>query len=154
MGRAASGRGAENGGAPRVLIAKPGLDGHDRGAKVVARGLRDAGMDVLYSGLHRSPEEIATLAIDEDVEAIGLSVLSGAHVPLVEELTRLLRARDAGHIVLFVGGTIPAADIPLLRELGVDAVFTPGALLGDIESRLRQSVSQTGSRRNPKKDRR
>jgi methylmalonyl-CoA mutase, C-terminal domain len=127
----------------RVVIAKPGLDGHDRGAKVVARGLRDAGMEVIYSGLHRTPEEIADMAVDEQADAIGLSILSGAHLALVEQLTQVLRARGAGHIVLFVGGTIPSQDVPLLRELGVDAVFTPGALLGGIADGLQASVEQT-----------
>jgi methylmalonyl-CoA mutase, C-terminal domain len=131
----------------RVVIAKPGLDGHDRGAKVVARSLRDAGMDVIYSGLHRTPEEIADMAVDEQADAIGLSVLSGAHVALVEQLTQVLRARGAGHIVLFVGGTIPAHDVPLLRELGVDAVFTPGTPLGAIAGDLSASVEQSRARR-------
>jgi methylmalonyl-CoA mutase C-terminal domain/subunit len=147
VARPEPGHDTDGGRAPRVLIAKPGLDGHDRGAKVVARSLREAGMDVIYAGLHNTPEEIATLAVDRDVDAIGLSILSGAHAPLVEELTRLLRARGAGHVALFVGGTIPAADVPLLREMGVDAVFTPGARLRDIESRLRASVEQTGKTR-------
>ena len=127
----------------RVVIAKPGLDGHDRGAKVVARSLREAGMDVVYTGLHRTPEEIAQLAVDEHADALGLSILSGAHMPLVEQVTQALRDRHAGHIVLFVGGTIPAEDVPRLRELGADGVFTPGALLGDIESALRATVEQT-----------
>jgi methylmalonyl-CoA mutase C-terminal domain/subunit len=127
----------------RVIIAKPGLDGHDRGAKVVARSLRDAGMEVIYSGVHRTPEEIAEMAIDEHADAIGLSILSGAHVPLVDQLARVLRERGAGHIVLFVGGTIPAQDVPLLRELGVEAVFTSGAQLSDIVSDLKASVEQS-----------
>jgi methylmalonyl-CoA mutase, C-terminal domain len=131
----------------RVVIAKPGLDGHDRGAKVVARGLRDAGMEVVYSGLHRTPEEIAALAIDEHADAIGLSILSGAHVPLVERLTQVLRERGAGHVVLFVGGTIPGQDVPLLRELGVDAVYTAGARLAGIAGDLRTSVDQMRARR-------
>ena len=127
----------------RVVIAKPGLDGHDRGAKVVARSLRDAGMDVIYSGLHRTPEEIADMAVDEQADAIGLSILSGAHVALVEQLTQVLRERGAGHIVLFVGGTIPSQDVPLLRELGVDAVFRPGTPLGAIAGDLCASVEQS-----------
>jgi methylmalonyl-CoA mutase cobalamin-binding domain/chain len=130
----------------RILIAKPGLDGHDRGAKVVARGLRDAGMEVIYSGLHRSPEEIVEQAIGEQVDALGLSILSGAHVELVEDVTRLLRERGAGHLVLFVGGTIPAQDVPLLRELGVDAVYTPGAPLTHIASGLRSSMQKDRGR--------
>jgi len=104
-------------------------------------------MDVIYSGLHRTPEEIADMAVDEQLDAIGLSILSGAHVPLVEQLTQVLRERGAGHIVLFVGGTIPSQDVPLLRELGVDAVFTPGTPLGDIAGGLRTSVEQTRTRR-------
>ncbi len=147
MDRPTHRRAADAGRPVRVVIAKPGLDGHDRGAKVVARGLRDAGMEVIYSGLHRSPEEIAQLAIDERVDAIGLSILSGAHVPLVEQLTQVLRERGAGHIVLFVGGTIPAHDVPLLRELGVDAVFTPGTPLGAIAGDLCASVEQSRARR-------
>jgi methylmalonyl-CoA mutase, C-terminal domain len=131
----------------RVLVAKPGLDGHDRGAKVVARGLRDAGMDVVYSGLHRSPEEIVDMAIAEKVDALGLSILSGAHVPLVDEITRLLRERGAGHVVLMVGGTIPAQDVPLLRELGVDAVYAAGAPLDEITSGFRSNVEQDRARR-------
>jgi methylmalonyl-CoA mutase, C-terminal domain len=131
----------------RVLVAKPGLDGHDRGAKVVARGLRDAGMDVVYSGLHRSPEEIVDMAIAEKVDCLGLSILSGAHVPLVDEITRLLRERGAGHVVLMVGGTIPAQDVPLLRELGVDAVFTSGAPLYEIASRLSGSAQRVRAAR-------
>jgi methylmalonyl-CoA mutase C-terminal domain/subunit len=131
----------------RVVIAKPGLDGHDRGAKVVARGLRDAGMEVVYSGLHRTPEEIAALAVDEHADAIGLSILSGAHVPLVERLTQVLRERGAGHVVLFVGGTIPGQDVPLLRELGVDAVYIAGAQLAGIAGDLRTSVEQMRARR-------
>jgi|WetSurMetagenome_2_1015567.scaffolds.fasta_scaffold491586_2 methylmalonyl-CoA mutase, C-terminal domain len=131
----------------RVLIAKPGLDGHDRGAKVVARGLRDAGMDVIYSGLHRTPGEIADKAVDEGVDAVGLSILSGAHVELVEHVTRELRERGAGKIVLIVGGTIPSADVPLLRELGVDDVYTAGAPLQEITGSFRSNVEQDRARR-------
>jgi methylmalonyl-CoA mutase, C-terminal domain len=126
----------------RIVIGKPGLDGHDRGAKVVARSLRDAGLDVTYSGLHRTPEELAELAIANEADAIGLSILSGAHLSLVERLSRVLREKGAGRIAVFVGGTIPNEDVPLLRELGVDAVFTPGALTGDIRDSIRTSVGQ------------
>ena len=111
----------------RVLIAKPGLDGHDRGAKVVARALRDAGMEVIYTGLHQTPEQIVATVIQEDADAVGLSILSGAHMTLVPKVIELLREQDAGDVVVTVGGTIPAQDIPELKELGVAEVFTPGA---------------------------
>jgi len=116
----------------RVLVAKPGLDGHDRGAKVVARALRDAGMEVVYTGLHQSPEQIVEAAIQEDVDVVGLSVLSGAHMTLFAKVIALLRARDAADIVVFGGGIIPAADIPELEALGVAKVFTPGATTASI----------------------
>ena len=111
----------------RVVIAKPGLDGHDRGAKIIARALRDAGMEVIYTGLHQTPEQIAETAIQEDADAVGLSILSGAHMTLVPRVVQLLREQDAGDVIVTVGGTIPAQDIPELRELGVAEVFTPGA---------------------------
>jgi methylmalonyl-CoA mutase C-terminal domain/subunit len=111
----------------RVVVAKPGLDGHDRGAKVVARALRDAGMEVIYTGLHQTPEQIVETALQEDADAIGLSILSGAHMTLVPKVIRLLNEQDAGDILVCVGGTIPADDIPPLKELGVAEVFTPGA---------------------------
>ena len=110
----------------RVVVAKPGLDGHDRGAKIIARSLRDAGMEVIYTGLHQTPEQIVETAIQEDADAIGLSILSGAHMTLVPRIIELLKAQDAGEIVVVVGGTIPADDIPQLTEIGVSAVFTPG----------------------------
>ncbi|MGL5859139.1 MAG: cobalamin B12-binding domain-containing protein [Angustibacter sp.] len=110
----------------RVVVAKPGLDGHDRGAKVVARALRDAGMEVIYTGLHQSPEQIVGAAIAEDADAIGLSVLSGAHMTLFARVIELLRERDAQDIVVFGGGIIPDADIAELERLGVATVFTPG----------------------------
>ncbi len=116
----------------RVLVAKPGLDGHDRGAKVVARALRDAGMEVVYTGLHQSPEQIVEAAIQEDADVVGLSVLSGAHMTLFAKVIALLRARDAADIVVFGGGIIPAADIPELEALGVAKVFTPGATTASI----------------------
>ena len=110
----------------RVLIAKPGLDGHDRGAKFVARALRDAGMEVIYTGIRQTPESIVTAAIQEDVDAIGLSILSGAHNTLLPRVVELLRERDGGDILVFGGGVIPETDIPFLKEKGVAAVFTPG----------------------------
>ena len=116
----------------RVVIAKPGLDGHDRGAKVVARALRDAGMEVIYTGLHQTPEQVVEAAIQEDAQAIGLSILSGAHMTLFRRVVELLQERDATDIVLFGGGIIPDADIPALKELGVAEVFTPGTPTADI----------------------
>jgi methylmalonyl-CoA mutase, C-terminal domain len=116
----------------RVVVAKPGLDGHDRGAKVVARALRDAGVEVIYTGLHQTPEQIVEAAIQEDADAIGLSVLSGAHMTLFGKVIDLLAERDASDIVVFGGGIIPDADIPLLEERGVAKVFTPGASTKDI----------------------
>jgi methylmalonyl-CoA mutase C-terminal domain/subunit len=116
----------------RVVIAKPGLDGHDRGAKVVARALRDAGMEVIYTGLHQTPEQVVEAAIQEDAQAIGLSILSGAHMTLFRRVVELLAERDAGDIVLFGGGIIPDADIAPLKELGVAEVFTPGTPTADI----------------------
>ena len=110
----------------RVVIAKPGLDGHDRGAKVVARALRDAGMEVIYTGLHQTPEQVVETAIQEDAHAIGLSILSGAHMTLFRRVIDLLAERDARDIVVFGGGIIPDADIPLLKDMGVAEVFTPG----------------------------
>jgi methylmalonyl-CoA mutase C-terminal domain/subunit len=111
----------------RIVMAKPGLDGHDRGAKVVARALRDAGVEVIYTGLHQTPEQIVATAIQEDADAIGLSVLSGAHMTLFARVLDLLRERDALDIVVFGGGIIPAADVSALKALGVAEVFTPGA---------------------------
>jgi methylmalonyl-CoA mutase C-terminal domain/subunit len=111
----------------RVVVAKPGLDGHDRGAKTIARALRDAGMEVIYTGLHQTPEQIVATAIEEDAHAVGISILSGAHMTLVPRIVELLREQDAGDVVVTVGGTIPAQDIPRLKELGVAEVFTPGA---------------------------
>ena len=116
----------------RVVVAKPGLDGHDRGAKVVARALRDAGMEVIYTGLHQTPEQIVATALQEDAQAIGLSVLSGAHMTLFRKVMDLLAERDAEDIVVFGGGIIPDADIPALREMGVAAVFTPGTTTSTI----------------------
>jgi methylmalonyl-CoA mutase C-terminal domain/subunit len=121
----------------RVVVAKPGLDGHDRGAKVIARALRDAGMEVIYTGLHQTPEQIVETAIQEDVDAIGLSVLSGAHMTLVPRILSLLRDQEADDVVVVVGGTIPADDAALLRQQGVAEVFTPGATTTSIVDFLR-----------------
>ena len=111
----------------RVVVAKPGLDGHDRGAKIIARALRDAGMEVIYTGLHQTPEQIVETVLQEDADAVGLSILSGAHMTLVPKVIELLREQEAGDVVVTVGGTIPARDIDELKELGVAEVFTPGA---------------------------
>lgn len=116
----------------RVVVAKPGLDGHDRGAKVVARALRDAGIEVIYTGLHQTPEQIVETAIQEDADMIGLSILSGAHLTHFERLMTLLKERDATDILVFGGGIIPDADIVLLKEMGVSAVFTPGTTMDTI----------------------
>lgn len=124
----------------RVVVAKPGLDGHDRGAKVVARALRDAGMEVVYTGLHQSPEQIVEAAIQEDADAVGLSVLSGAHLTLFARVLELLRAREADDIVVFGGGIIPVDDIVELERLGVAKVFTPGATTASIVDWVRVNV--------------
>jgi methylmalonyl-CoA mutase, C-terminal domain len=124
----------------RVVVAKPGLDGHDRGAKVVARALRDAGMEVIYTGLHQTPEQIVEAAIQEDADAVGLSVLSGAHMTLFARVIELLSERDASDIVVFGGGIIPEADLPELERMGVARVFTPGASTQDIVQWVRASV--------------
>lgn len=127
--------------AVRVVVAKPGLDGHDRGAKVVARALRDAGVEVIYTGLHQTPEQIVETAIAEDADAIGLSVLSGAHMTLFARTLELLKERKAEDIVLFGGGIIPADDIPVLKEMGVAAVFTPGAPTTEIIDWVRSTLA-------------
>ena len=124
----------------RVVVAKPGLDGHDRGAKIIARALRDAGMEVIYTGLHQTPEQIAETVIQEDADAVGLSILSGAHMTLVPRVTELLKQKQAEEVVVIVGGTIPADDIPELKRLGVAEVFTPGAQTQDIVSFIREGV--------------
>ncbi|SEG62642.1 isobutyryl-CoA mutase small subunit [Actinacidiphila yanglinensis] len=126
----------------RVVVAKPGLDGHDRGAKVIARALRDAGMEVIYTGLHQTPEQVVDTAIQEDADAIGLSILSGAHMTLFAKVVELLRERDAEDITVFGGGIIPEADIPPLTELGVAAIFTPGTPTGDVVAWVKQNVGQ------------
>jgi len=126
----------------RVVVAKPGLDGHDRGAKVVARALRDAGMEVVYTGLHQTPEQIVEAALQEDADAVGLSVLSGAHMTLFRRVVDLLRQRDAEDVVVFGGGIIPAEDIPQLEAMGVRKVFTPGATTGEIVAWVRANVGE------------
>ena len=126
----------------RVVVAKPGLDGHDRGAKVVARALRDAGVEVIYTGLHQTPEQIVETAIQEDAAAVGLSVLSGAHMTLFARVLELLTERDARDIVVFGGGIIPDDDIPELQRLGVARVFTPGATTGEIVAWVEETLGQ------------
>ncbi|MEU1514110.1 cobalamin B12-binding domain-containing protein [Streptomyces sp. NPDC005811] len=126
----------------RVVVAKPGLDGHDRGAKVIARALRDAGMEVVYTGLHQTPEQIVGTAIQEDADAIGLSILSGAHNTLFPAVIGLLRERDAADILVFGGGIIPEADIAPLKEKGVAEIFTPGTTMAAIVEWVRQNVGQ------------
>jgi methylmalonyl-CoA mutase cobalamin-binding domain/chain len=125
----------------RVVIAKPGLDGHDRGAKIIARALRDAGMEVIYTGLHQTPEQIVETAIQEDADAVGVSILSGAHMTLVPRIIDGLRAAEADDVLVVVGGTIPQDDADELRGKGVAAVFGPGATTGDIVDFLRGAVS-------------
>jgi methylmalonyl-CoA mutase C-terminal domain/subunit len=116
----------------RVVVAKPGLDGHDRGAKIIARALRDAGMEVIYTGLHQTPEQIAETVLQEDADAVGLSILSGAHMTLVPRVVELLKAQGADDVVITVGGTIPNDDVPELEKLGVAKVFTPGSSTQEI----------------------
>ena len=125
----------------RVLIAKPGLDGHDRGAKVVARGLRDAGFEIIYTGLHQTPEMIARAALDEDVDAVGISVMSGAHMTLMPRIVELLRAQGQTDVLIFGGGIIPDDDIVTLRDSGIEKVFTPGASISEIAAWLRERLN-------------
>lgn len=125
----------------RVVIAKPGLDGHDRGAKVVARTLRDAGMEVIYTGLHQTPEQIVDTVVQEDADCVGLSVLSGAHMTLFARVVELLNERGAADVVVFGGGIIPDADLPELRQLGVARIFTPGARTQEISEWVQQAVA-------------
>jgi methylmalonyl-CoA mutase C-terminal domain/subunit len=129
----------------RVIVAKPGLDGHDRGAKVVARALRDAGFEVIYTGLHQTPEQIAETAIQEYADAVGLSCHSGAHMTLFPKVVQQLRERGAADIVVFGGGIIPADDIPTLQAEGIEKVFTPGANTGDIATWLRERFAESAS---------
>jgi methylmalonyl-CoA mutase C-terminal domain/subunit len=130
----------------RVVVAKPGLDGHDRGAKIIARALRDAGMEVIYTGLHQTPEQIVATVIQEDADAVGLSILSGAHMTLVPRIVELLREQGVDDVLLTVGGTIPADDIPELKRLGVAEVFTPGASTQDIIDFIQDAVRRRGAR--------
>jgi methylmalonyl-CoA mutase C-terminal domain/subunit len=125
----------------RVVVAKPGLDGHDRGAKIIARALRDAGMEVIYTGLHQTPEQIAETVLQEDADAVGLSILSGAHMTLVPRVVALLKEQGADDVVVTVGGTIPNDDIPELEKLGVAKVFTPGSSTQEIIDFIRGAVS-------------
>ncbi len=129
----------------RVVVAKPGLDGHDRGAKIIARALRDAGMEVIYTGLHQTPEQIAATVVQEDADAVGLSILSGAHMTLVPRVVELLRDQDAGDVVVTVGGTIPADDVPELKQLGVAEVFTPGSSTDAIVEFIRDAAGEPSS---------
>ena len=126
----------------RVVVAKPGLDGHDRGAKIIARALRDAGMEVIYTGLHQTPEQIVATVIQEDADAVGLSILSGAHMTLVPKVVELLREQQADDVVVTVGGTIPADDAPELKRLGVAEVFTPGASTDEIVEFIRAAIDE------------
>jgi methylmalonyl-CoA mutase C-terminal domain/subunit len=124
----------------RIVVAKPGLDGHDRGAKVVARALRDAGFEVIYTGLHQTPEQVAATVIQEDADAVGLSLLSGAHMTLFPRILELLREAGADDVLVFGGGIIPAADVAALQAMGVAALFTPGTALGTITAWLEQAL--------------
>ena len=126
----------------RVVVAKPGLDGHDRGAKIIARALRDAGMEVIYTGLHQTPEQITATVIQEDADAVGLSILSGAHMTLVPKVVELLRGQGVDDVVVTVGGTIPADDAPELKKLGVAEVFTPGASTDEIVDFIRGAIEE------------
>jgi len=128
----------------RILVAKPGLDGHDRGAKVIARALRDAGFEVIYTGLRQTPEQIANAAVQEDVAIVALSILSGAHMTLIPRVIELLREQDAADIMVLAGGTIPDADIPKLKEAGVAAVFTPGTDTRDVVAYINERLTADG----------
>jgi methylmalonyl-CoA mutase C-terminal domain/subunit len=129
----------------RVIVAKPGLDGHDRGAKIVARALRDAGFEVIYTGLHQTPEQIVEAAIQEDADAVGLSLHSGAHMTLFPKVVKLLRERGADDILVFGGGIVPAEDIPKLEAEGVERIFTPGASTQEIVEWLRGRLATTAT---------
>ncbi len=133
----------------RVVVAKPGLDGHDRGAKVIARALRDAGMEVIYTGLHQSPQQIVETAIQEDADIIGLSVLSGAHMTLFQKVIGLLEERDATDILVFGGGIIPEDDIPLLEKAGVAKIFTPGTKTQDVVDWVTAAVANASAQSSP-----
>jgi methylmalonyl-CoA mutase C-terminal domain/subunit len=129
----------------RVLVAKPGLDGHDRGAKVIARALRDAGMEVVYTGLRQTPEMIAEAALQEDVSVVGLSILSGAHMALVPRIVELLKAQGMGEVIVIVGGIVPDEDVPTLKQMGVCEVFGPGANTHDIVRTIREAVGASAT---------
>jgi methylmalonyl-CoA mutase C-terminal domain/subunit len=133
----------------RVVVAKPGLDGHDRGAKIIARALRDAGMEVIYTGLHQTPEQIVETVIQEDADAVGLSILSGAHMTLVPRIVALLREQGIDDVLVTVGGTIPHDDIAPLKQLGVAEVFTPGAPTQDIIDFIRSAVAESRAAGSP-----
>jgi methylmalonyl-CoA mutase, C-terminal domain len=141
-GRSATLSGVTEGSAAkiRVVVAKPGLDGHDRGAKIIARALRDAGMEVIYTGLHQTPEQIVETALQEDADAVGLSILSGAHMTLVPRVVELLHEQNGDDILVTVGGTIPAEDITELKRLGVAAVFTPGSTVKEVADFIASAV--------------
>jgi methylmalonyl-CoA mutase C-terminal domain/subunit len=126
----------------RVVVAKPGLDGHDRGAKVIARALRDAGFEVIYTGLHQTPEQVAETVVQEDADAVGLSLLSGAHMTLMPRIIELLKERGADDVIVFGGGIIPDTDIPKLKEVGVAEIFTPGAPLATITDWLDAALKE------------
>jgi len=128
----------------RIVVAKPGLDGHDRGAKIIARALRDAGMEVIYTGLHQTPEQIAATVVQEDADAVGLSILSGAHMTLVPRVAAAIKEQGLDDVVLTVGGTIPAQDIPGLKQQGVSEVFTPGSSTDEIVEFVREAVGRRG----------
>ena len=132
----------------RVVVAKPGLDGHDRGAKIIARALRDAGFEVIYTGLHQTPEQIAETVVQEDADAVGLSLLSGAHMTLFPRVMEALRERQVGDVLVFGGGIIPEADIPTLQQQGVAAIFTPGAPTGTITAWLEQALDARATTSN------
>jgi methylmalonyl-CoA mutase, C-terminal domain len=129
-------------GRPRVLVAKPGLDGHDRGIKVVARALRDAGVEVIYTGLHQTPDQIAAAAVQEDVDAVGLSCLSGAHMTLFPKVVTLLKDQGAADVIVFGGGIIPDSDIPKLEEAGIAKIFTPGATTASIVDWVNDNIAE------------
>lgn len=131
---------------PRVLIGKPGLDGHDRGAKVTARALRDAGMEVIYTGLRQTPEMVVEAALQEDVDAIGLSILSGAHMPLMARIVELMTENEMNDVPVFLGGIVPDEDVPRLKEMGVTAVFGPGTSLDDVIAAFRQAIAARQAR--------
>ena len=126
----------------RIVVAKPGLDGHDRGAKIIARALRDAGMEVIYTGLHQTPEQIAATVVEEDADAVGLSILSGAHMTLVPRVAEAIKEQGVDDVILTVGGTIPADDIPELKKKGVAEVFTPGSSTDEIVEFVRAAVGR------------